>query len=161
MVSKENEGKKANSQRKVVCPRCGSTVQIYRNPLPTVDVIIEMHDGIVLVERQNPPNGWALPGGFVDYGESLEEAARREAAEETGLIVHLQRQLHTYSSPDRDPRYHTITTVFIAHGDGLLRAGDDAKKVKIFRRGELPLLVFDHAEILNDYFKQARTIGRP
>jgi ADP-ribose pyrophosphatase YjhB (NUDIX family) len=113
-----------------------------------------MAGGIVLIERKNPPYGWALPGGFVEYGESLEEAARREALEETGLTVRLKGQMHTYSDPGRDPRHHTITTVFIGHGDGTLRAGDDARKAAIFARNKMPTLAFDHSEILNDYFNR-------
>ncbi|OQX11001.1 MAG: NUDIX hydrolase, partial [Desulfobacteraceae bacterium IS3] len=90
------------------------TEKKYRNPLVTVDIIIEINKGIVLIERVNPPHGWALPGGFVDYGESLETAAVREAKEETSLDVTLEEQFHTYSAPDRDPRQHTVSTVFIA-----------------------------------------------
>ncbi len=124
-----------------------------KNPAPTVDIIIEYREGIVLVDRKNPPYGWALPGGFVDYGESLEEAARREAAEETGLRVELIRQMHTYSDPGRDPRQHTISTVFIAKGEGRLEAADDAKGAGIFRRDSLPKpIAFDHGRILTDYF---------
>jgi ADP-ribose pyrophosphatase YjhB (NUDIX family) len=128
----------------------------YRNPLPTVDIIIELNSGgIVLIERKNPPPGWALPGGFVDYGESLEEAARREAREETSLEVDLVRQFHTYSRPDRDPRRHTISTVFIARAAGRPRADDDAAALGVFSREDLPTpLAFDHAEILDDYFNQ-------
>jgi purine-nucleoside phosphorylase len=108
-----------------------------------------------LIRRKNPPLGWALPGGFVDYGESLEEAAIREAREETSLEVSLIRQLHTYSNPDRDPRRHTITTVFIARGQGLPVAADDAEGIGIFDRFTLPSpLAFDHNLILNDYFRQ-------
>lgn len=125
----------------------------YRQPFVTVDVIIEYEGGIVLIERKNPPEGWALPGGFVDYGESLEGAAVREAKEETGLDIELIRQFHTYSEPDRDPRHHTITTVFIAQGKGLLRPGDDARKAVVFRKDALPeRIAFDHKRILNDYF---------
>ncbi len=125
-----------------------------RNPLPTVDLIIEMEGGIVLIKRKNPPPGWALPGGFVDYGESLEAAAVREAREETGLEVKLIRQFHTYSEPGRDPRFHTITTVFIARAEGTPRAGDDAGEVGIFSRENLPdEIAFDHREILTDYFE--------
>ena len=99
----------------------------HRNPVPTVDVIIEWDKGkIVLIHRKNPPPGWALPGGFVDYGETLEEAAVREAREETSLEIRLVRQFHTYSRPDRDPRRHTISTVFIAQGQGRPQAADDA-----------------------------------
>jgi ADP-ribose pyrophosphatase YjhB (NUDIX family) len=134
------------------CPKCGHHFKRYKNPLPTVDIIIEDMDGIVLVARKNKPLGWALPGGFVDYGESLEQAAVREALEETGLQVTLQRQLKTYSAPDRDPRFHTLSTVFIATADGLPKAGDDADRTGIFTRHNLPPLVFDHAEILADYF---------
>lgn len=126
-----------------------------RNPIPTVDVIIETPDGgIVLVKRKNPPEGWALPGGFVDYGESLEEAAIREAKEETNLEIELIRQFHTYSSPDRDPRFHTITTVYIARGKGNLKAGDDAKEAMVFTKDNLPdKIAFDHRQILMDYFE--------
>jgi ADP-ribose pyrophosphatase YjhB (NUDIX family) len=92
------------------CPKCGHHFRNYKNPLPTVDIIIEATDGIVLIERKNKPLGWALPGGFVDYAESLEQAAVREAREETGLQVSLTRQLKTYSDPDRDPRHHKVMT---------------------------------------------------
>lgn len=126
----------------------------YRNPLPTVDIIIEHAGGVVLVRRRNEPLGWALPGGFVDYGESLEQAAMREAIEETGLEVMLRRQMHTYSDPKRDPRHHTITTVFVAEpAGGVLRGGDDAAEAKVFTRETLPdNIVFDHRKILEDYF---------
>ncbi len=126
-----------------------------RNPVPTVDVIIRLNgvvDQIVLIERKNPPHGWALPGGFVDYGESLEEAARREAQEETGLDVELAWQLGSYSDPARDPRLHTISTVFVADATGVPRGGDDAKVARVFGLDELPeRLCFDHREILEDY----------
>jgi ADP-ribose pyrophosphatase YjhB (NUDIX family) len=123
------------------------------NPVPTVDVIIEYDQGILLIKRKNPPEGWALPGGFVDYGESLESAAVREAKEETGLAIELLRQFHAYSDPERDPRQHTITIVFLARAKGLPVAGDDAKEVGIFREDTLPeLITFDHRKILNDYF---------
>ncbi len=124
-----------------------------RNPLPTVDIIIAYRDGIVLVKRKNPPFGWAIPGGFVDYGESLEEAAVREVKEETGLDVMLTRQFHTYSAPGRDPRFHTITTVYLAEGAGEMTAGDDAGDAGVFTKDTLPGdMAFDHRDILNDYF---------
>jgi ADP-ribose pyrophosphatase YjhB (NUDIX family) len=125
----------------------------HRNPVPTVDVIIRYGRGIILIKRRNPPEGWALPGGFVDYGEPLENAAVREAKEETGLTVRLVRQFHTYSDPGRDPRQHTITTVFIAEASGEAKAGDDAGELGVFNAGDLPEdIVFDHTQILNDYF---------
>ncbi|MBI4042556.1 MAG: NUDIX hydrolase [Deltaproteobacteria bacterium] len=121
-------------------------------PKVTVDLIIEIGEGeILLIERKNPPFGWALPGGFVEEGESLEEAAVREAKEETGLNVTLLRQFHTYSDPSRDPRFHTVSTVFIARGEGKMAAGDDAKRAEIFSLSDLPPLVFDHSKILSDY----------
>ncbi len=127
----------------------------YRNPLPTVDVIIQTHPGsVVLIWRKNPPPGWALPGGFVDYGESLEDAARREALEETGLEVALIRQLHTYSAPDRDPRHHTVSTVFTATAEGQPVGMDDAAEARIFSVADLPEpLAFDHAQILSDWLE--------
>jgi len=136
------------------CPSCGTTIPLYKNPVPTVDIIIETGGGIVLIERKNPPHGWALPGGFVDYKESYEQAAIREAEEETGLRVTLIRQFHTYSDPDRDPRQHTASTVFIARADGVPRGSDDALQAKIFTRASLPSLVFDHEKILDDYFRK-------
>jgi len=110
-------------------------------------------DGIILIKRKNPPDGWALPGGFVDYGETLENAAAREAGEETGLDIKLIRQFHSYSDPVRDPRQHTISTVFIAEAMGKAEAGDDASEIGIFKKDNLPdKIAFDHREILNDYF---------
>ena len=139
----------------IVCPNCGERIYIYKNPIPTVDIIIEYEDGIVLIERKNYPYGWAIPGGFVDYGESLEEAAVREAKEETNLEVELVSQFHTYSSPVRDPRQHTISTVFIGKGKGILKAKDDAISAKVFTKHNLPeKIAFDHRNILNDYFKK-------
>ena len=124
----------------------------HRNPVPTVDIIIEYEGGIVLIERRNPPPGWALPGGFIDRGESAESAAVREAAEETGLALSDLRQLHVYSDPDRDPRLHTITTVFTATGIGRLEASDDAANARVVDPTRLPEEVaFDHREIIADY----------
>lgn len=123
-----------------------------KNPVPTVDIIIEVGNGIVLIKRANPPYGWALPGGYVDYGESLEQAAHREALEETGLKIELSGQFHTYSDPSRDERRHNISTVFIAKAGGLLKPGSDAEEAKIFTKLPQPL-VFDHAAILEDYLR--------
>ena len=130
--------------------------QKYRNPFPTVDIIIEVeHKGIVLILRKNPPSGWALPGGFVDYGESLEEAAVREAKEETGLDIKLSRQFHTYSDPRRDPRFCTISTVYLATAKGTPVGMDDAQDAQIFSRAEIPnQMAFDHKKILEDYFEK-------
>ena len=135
----------------------------YRNPLLTTDIIIEVSDrGIVLIERKNPPHGWALPGGFVDYGESLEKAALREAKEETSLDVVLTEQFYTYSDPRRDPRHHSVSTVFIATAEGEPRGADDAKVARLFQEEGLPTpLVFDHAQILRDYFVFRKTGLRP
>lgn len=133
------------------CPHCGQPVNQHRNPVPTVDIIIAAPGGIVLINRRNRPLGWALPGGFVDYGETLEQAAIREAREETGLQVQLTGQMHTYSSPDRDPRQHTISTVFTATASGMPEAGDDAGEAAVFTLDNLPHLVFDHARIIADY----------
>ena len=124
----------------------------YRNPLLTVDAIIEIDNGLVLIERKNPPHGWALPGGFVDYGESLEAAVIREAREETSLDIELVEQFHVYSDPDRDPRRHTVSVVFIARSAGQPRAADDARQAIIVTPSTLPEpLAFDHGRILSDY----------
>lgn len=128
----------------------------YRNPIPTVDIIIELLDRpyrpIVLVERLNPPYGWALPGGFVDYGETVEQAAIREAAEETGLHIKLMEQFQVYSDPERDPRQHTLSVVFLAMAKGEPLAGDDAKNLAVFELWDIPKnLCFDHERILRDY----------
>jgi ADP-ribose pyrophosphatase YjhB (NUDIX family) len=126
----------------------------HRNPIPTVDIIIEITGKIVLIKRKNPPHGWALPGGFVDYGESAEDAARREAKEETGLDIHNVKQFHTYSDPSRDPRHHTISVVFAAQGSGQPKASDDAADIGLFEQHTLPTeMAFDHRRILDDYYK--------
>jgi 8-oxo-dGTP diphosphatase len=136
----------------LTCPSCGAEVKRYRNPFPTVDIIIEHQGGIILIERKNPPHGWALPGGFVDYGENLEAAAVREAREETSLEVANLRLLGCYSDPARDDRMHTISTVYIADGFGDPQAADDAAHLKVFSLDGLPeTLCFDHAAILADY----------
>lgn len=134
------------------CPRCGEAVTVYRNPVPTVDIIIRRGNAIVLIKRKNPPLGWALPGGFVDYGETLEEAAVREAQEETGLKLEKLTQFGAYSDPARDPRQHTISFVFTAKGEGTLASGDDAAEARWFDLENLPQpLCFDHAKIVQDY----------
>ena len=138
----------------------------FRNPAPTVDIIIEMWDRpqrpIVLIERLNPPQGWAIPGGFVDYGESVETAACREAQEETGLQVELLEQFHVYSRPDRDPRQHTLSVVFLAAARGQPQADDDAKALSLFELWQLPQrLCFDHAQILWDYQRYRYDGWRP
>ena len=135
----------------------------YKNPVPTVDIIIEIGDKIILIERKNPPYGWAIPGGFVDYGESLENAAMREALEETSVHVELYEQFYTYSKPDRDPRHHTITTVFLARAlKGTPKADDDAKSLELFTSDSLPdTIAFDHRDVLMDYFRYKKTGKRP
>jgi ADP-ribose pyrophosphatase YjhB (NUDIX family) len=156
-VSVEPEGEsKKMARRTLRCPRCQNEIEVYQNPIPTVDIIIEIESkGIVLIKRKNPPYGWAIPGGFVDYGESLEEAALREAKEETNLDVELARQFRTYSDPKRDPRHHSISTVYIAKGKGIPQAKDDAAEIGIFTESNLPNeIAFDHRSILNDYFKR-------
>ncbi|WP_028583587.1 NUDIX domain-containing protein [Desulfogranum mediterraneum] len=143
------------------CPQCGTTVKTFRNPIPTVDIIIEIQGGIILIERKNPPHGWALPGGFVDYGESFAEAALREAREETGLEVSLCCQFHTYSDPARDSRQHNSSTVYIATAQGTPSGADDALQARIFTEKKLPPLVFDHQQIVDDYFTFRRSGQRP
>ena len=134
------------------CPQCDAAVTTWRNPFPTVDIIIFQGSKIVLIERKNEPLGWALPGGFVDYGESLEQAAVREAKEETGLTLTELAQFRAYSDPHRDPRQHNISIVFTATGDGLLCGGDDAAQARLFDLTELPEnLCFDHRQIIQDY----------
>lgn len=146
----------------LTCPACGAPVSRYRNPFPTVDIIIrDDAQRIVLIERHNEPYGWALPGGFVDYGESLEAAAVREAREETGLVLVDLRQFRAYSEPDRDPRQHNISVVFTARARGDLQAGDDAASARWFPLDALPSpLCFDHGEILEDYRKVVETLSR-
>jgi 8-oxo-dGTP diphosphatase len=137
------------------CPKCGYVLRRHHNPVPTVDLIIEIpNQGLILIQRANPPLGWALPGGYVDYGESLEDAARREALEETSLKVDLLGQLHTYSDPRRDPRQHNLSTVFVAQAHGTPRAADDARSLEIFRPEDLPkAMAFYHGLILADCLK--------
>jgi ADP-ribose pyrophosphatase YjhB (NUDIX family) len=131
-------------------------------PVPTVDVIIEVGDRIVLVRRKHPPPGWAIPGGFIDAGERAQDAAVREALEETGLRVTLTELLGVYSDPVRDPRRHTISTVYIGTAEGTPEGDDDASEARLFSERDLPSpLAFDHAQILADYFRFRKTGQRP
>ncbi|NIO15942.1 MAG: NUDIX domain-containing protein [Deltaproteobacteria bacterium] len=133
-----------------------------RNPFPAADVIIEMDRGIILVKRKNPPHGWAIPGGFIETGETAEEAALREAAEETGLDVSLTDLLGVYSMPGRDPRFHTLSVVYVGKGSGIIKAGDDAQEAGIYTEENLPLpLAFDHEGIIRDYFRFKKTGYKP
>jgi len=131
----------------------------FKNPVPTVDCIVELPgDRIVLIKRKNPPEGWALPGGFVEEGEPLHTACVREVHEETGLEVDLSEQFFTYSDPARDPRRHTISTVFIGWAEGEPRGGDDAAEARGFKLDQLPQpLAFDHAAIIADYVAYKRS----
>jgi 8-oxo-dGTP diphosphatase len=138
----------------------------YRNPAPTVDIIIELIDRpgrpIVLIDRKNEPFGWAIPGGFVDYGESIETGAIREAEEEVSLKVELIEQFYVYSDPQRDPRQHTLAIAFIAIAKGEPKAADDAKSLGIFHQWELPQnLCFDHDRIMSDYWNYRNYGLRP
>ena len=130
--------------------------KISQGPFVTVDAIIELDQGIVLIKRSNPPFGWALPGGFVDYGESLEQAVAREAKEETGLDLLEVKQFHTYSKPGRDPRFHTVSTVYTDRAEGKPKSGSDAADIKLVKIKELDkyALAFDHKEIIQEYLRQ-------
>lgn len=144
-------------KRTLTCPHCRGAVETWRNPFLTVDIIIRYGAGIVLIERKNPPHGWALPGGFVDYGESLETAAQREAREETGLELANLTQFRAYSDPSRDPRQHNVSVVFVADGVGTLCAGDDASRARVFPLDGLPQpLCFDHDRILAEWQRQQK-----
>lgn len=142
---------------RINCPKCGEEIQIYKSPAPTVDVVVfDREKGILLIERLFEPLGWALPGGFVDYGEQLDHCAVREMKEETGLDVRVKALVGVYSNPLRDPRRHTITTVFWCESDDLskLQAGDDAGKARFFQLDALPEnIVFDHKVIIADFLK--------
>lgn len=134
----------------------------FRNPLPTVDVIIRIGSRVVLIRRKNPPLGWALPGGFVDEWERVEDAAVREAREETGLAVQLDDLLWVYSDPARDPRHHTMSVVFLGTASGTPVGQDDAAEARLFDLDGLPSpIVFDHAQMLADYRTLVETGRRP
>jgi 8-oxo-dGTP diphosphatase len=135
------------------CPHCGRRIDTLPGPACTVDAILEIRPGcVLLVRRRFEPLGWALPGGFVEAGESLEDACRREIREETTIEITELRQMHTYSDPSRDPRQPTVSTVFVAQGSGVPIPGDDAAEVAFFPINALPRpLCFDHAEILADF----------
>lgn len=152
-LEKEIGAKEGNT---IECPRCGYPVKVYKNPVPTVDIIIEIEGKIVLIRRKNEPFGWAIPGGFINFGESAEDAAAREAKEETGLDIEIVKLVGVYSDPERDPRTHTITTVFHAKAKGKPVAGDDALEADLFSKETLPEnMVFDHRKIVEDFFRSA------
>jgi len=136
---------------RVECPKCGTTVVTYRNPFPTVDVVLIRDGRVLLIHRRNPPEGWALPGGFVDYGESAETAAARELLEETGLTATSLKLLGVYSDPRRDPRFHTFGAVYLGEATGEVKAGDDAADARWWPLDKLPEVVaFDHRRIIQD-----------
>jgi len=152
-IKKEKKIKEGG--RIINCPRCNYPVRIHENPIPTVDIITEFDGGIVLIKRRNYPYGWAIPGGFIGWGERAEDAAIREAKEEINLNVELRDILSVYSNPHRDPRTHTISTVFVAQGEGILKPGDDAIEARVFKLDRVPeKMVFDHKQILSDYLKK-------
>jgi ADP-ribose pyrophosphatase YjhB (NUDIX family) len=134
-----------------------------KTPELTVDAIVELDDGrVVLIERKNFPSGWAIPGGFVDPGESLAEATRREAFEETGLKVTVRELFHVYSRPWRDPRGDTVSAVYHCTASGTPRGGSDARTARAFPRDGLPKrIAFDHAKILEQFFRWKDTGRRP
>lgn len=134
-----------------------------RTPELTVDAIIELDEGkVVLVERKNFPEGWAIPGGFVDPGETLADAVRREALEETSLRIEVREIFHVYSQPSRDPRGHTVSVVYHCTASGEPRGGDDAKTARAFSPDSLPPnIAFDHEKILGQFFDWKKTGRRP
>lgn len=147
----------------VPCPNCSAPVTMYRNPAPTVDIVIYAPvKGVVLIERANEPHGWALPGGFIDYGETCEAAAIREAKEETNLDVVLTGIIGVYSDPTRDPRHHTMSVAYsaVAKDVSLLTAGDDAQNARFFPLESLPHIVFDHNLIVADFANPLKRLNK-
>lgn len=142
-------------KKNLICPHCGQPYSAYRNPTPTTDVVIyEPGQGIVIIKRRNEPHGYALPGGFIDEGEQAEAAAIREMKEETSLDVELLGLLGVYSNPERDPRQHTLSVVFVGKPKDAqaLAAGDDAATAAYYPLDKLPgPIVFDHAKIIADF----------
>jgi len=140
---------------RLVCPHCGQLQDRFDQPRVTVDAVVQNDAGkVLLIERRLPPPGWALPGGFVDAGESLEEAVTRELMEETALRAMSVRQFHTYSDPDRDPRHPTVSTIFLVQAEGTPRPGDDAGQAWFFHPDSLPSpMAFDHADIIADVLR--------
>ncbi len=143
------------------CPACGQQIPAHKNPVPTVDVVIFFPpQSIVLIERKNFPQGWALPGGFVDYGEKAETAAVREAKEETGLDVVLTDLLGVYSHAGRDPRFHTLSIAYTAvAATKEISPGDDAGKAALFELNNLPDMAFDHHRIVSDFLNKLNGLG--
>jgi len=147
----------------VPCPNCSAPVTMYRNPAPTVDIVIyDPVKGVVLIERANEPHGWALPGGFIDYGETCEAAAIREAKEETNLDVILTELIGVYSDPTRDPRHHTMSVAYsaVANDISVLAAGDDAQNARFFPLESLPHIVFDHNLIVADFANRLKRLNK-
>jgi ADP-ribose pyrophosphatase YjhB (NUDIX family) len=137
------------------CPKCGTVVVTYKNPFPTVDVVLIREGKVLLIHRKNPPSGWALPGGFVDYGESAETAAARELKEETALTATSLELLGVYSDPNRDPRFHTLGAVYLGTATGQVKAGDDAADAQWWPVEQLPdIVAFDHRKIIADAVKK-------
>ncbi|NQS97993.1 MAG: NUDIX hydrolase [candidate division Zixibacteria bacterium] len=142
-------------KKQIKCPHCSAIVETYKNPIPTVDIIIRYNGKFVLIKRGEPPYGLALPGGYVEYGETLETAAAREAYEETGLELENIQQFKAYSDPNRDARQHNISIVFHADGLGTPQVGSDAREVILIAPDEIDKLelAFDHKIILTEYLK--------
>lgn len=144
------------------CPACGAPLPAPPGPALTVDCILRnATDAVLLIRRRNPPHGWALPGGFVDAGETVEAAVVREVREETGLALRDPQLWGVYSDPTRDPRQHTVSVVFHAMTTGTPQAGDDAAQAHFFAPEHLPTpLAFDHRRILDDFWARSADVSR-